>query len=131
MQGETKKQNVNYDFLKKYGAKWAVLAAMEVDLRNKGAAVPLATANELEAARVKISSGCFSSCEAHCDLNKIEGNLVSVGANFGDDYMDGWFDLMGEAMAGSLTQEKIAEIPLLRPIESKCAFLDCACGQKV
>lgn len=128
MQTETKDQKVNYEFLKKYGAKWAVLAAMEVDLMKKGSPIPEVIAKEIETSRIKISSGCFSSCEAHCDLNKIEGNLIPLAANFGDDYVDEWLLLMSEAMTGNLSQERITAIPLLRPIESKCAFLDCACG---
>ena len=122
---ETKK--VTYDLLKRYGAKWAVLAAMEVDLGKKGIRIPDDTAKGIEMSHVKISSGCFSSCDAHCDLSKIEASLVSKGATFGDEYMDEWFDLLGDAMSGKLDAEKISNIPLLKPVESKCGFLECTC----
>lgn len=118
---------VSYDLLKKYGAKWAVLAAMEADLTRKGIAVPESTNKEIQMSHAKISSGCFSPCDANCDLTKIEANLVSQGAALGDEYMDQWFDLMGEAMSGTLGPQKISEIPLLKPIESLCGFLKCTC----
>lgn len=119
---------VSYDLLKKYGAKWAVLAAMEVDLSSRGTSIPKDTVKGIEMSHVKISSGCFSSCQADCDLSKIEGSLVSLASQFGDEYVDQWFDLMEKAMSGRLDSEKIANIPVLKPIESKCAFLECACG---
>lgn len=128
MNDQNTEKKVTYDLLKKYGAKWAVLAAMEADLVTKGVSIPPDAAKGLEMSHVKISSGCFSSCDAHCDLSKIEARLVSIGAGFGDDYMDQWFNLMGEAMAGNLDSRKISDIPLLRPIESRCSFLDCTCG---
>jgi len=122
-------KRVSFEMLKKYGAKWAVLAALEADLCKKGVVIPAETIKEIEMSHVKISSGCFSTCQADCDLSKIEASLVSKGADFGDEYMDQWFNLMGEAMSGNLDPQKISEIPLLKPIESSCAFLrDCQCG---
>lgn len=120
-------EKVSYDLLKKYGAKWAVLAAMQADLSRKGIAVPELTNKEIQMSHAKISSGCFSPCDANCDLTKIEANLVSNGAVLGDEYMDQWFDLMGEAMSGALGPEKISEIPLLKPVETMCGFLQCTC----
>jgi hypothetical protein len=127
MMKSEKQKEVSFELLKKYGAKWAVLAAMKADLIKKGTTIPQETAKNIEMSHVKISSGCFSSCEAHCDLSKIEADLVSMGAAYGDEYMDQWFDLMGEAMSGNLGAEKISNIPLLKPIETKCGFLKCAC----
>ncbi|MCP5106574.1 MAG: DUF2096 domain-containing protein [bacterium] len=127
MNSQKEEKKVTYELLLKYGAKWAVLAAMEVDLMKKGAEIPTAAAKGLEMSHVKISSGCFSSCDAHCDLSNIEAGLIPICANYGDEYMDQWFDLMGEAMSGNLDAKKISDIPLLEPIKSKCTFLDCTC----
>ncbi|MCP4213050.1 MAG: hypothetical protein GY765_00265 [bacterium] len=121
-------KKVTFELLRRYGAKWAVLAAMEVDLRKKGVLVPAETSRDIEMAHVKISSGCFSTCEAHCDLGKIEGSLVSRGASLGDEYMDDWFELLSQAMSGNLPPDKLLQIPLLKPIETKCGFLECSCG---
>ena len=118
---------VNHDKLKIYGAKWAVLAAMQVDLMKRGAVVPGETIKALEMAHVKISSGCFSYCEADCDLCRIEGGLIACGTQFGEEYVDGWLVLMADAMAGELDSEKIYNIPALQPIRSQPGFLDCAC----
>ncbi|MDQ1350205.1 MAG: hypothetical protein QG657_506 [Acidobacteriota bacterium] len=120
-------KKVSYDLLKKYGAKWAVLAAMEADLTRKGIVIPDTTNKEIQMSHAKISSGCFSPCDANCDLTRIEADLVSQGAALGDEYMDQWFDLMGEAMSGTLGPEKISEIPVLKPIDSLCGFLKCTC----
>lgn len=128
MNTASEEKTVSYDLLKRYGAKWAVLAAMEVDLRRKGRDIPMEAARGLEMSHVKISSGCFSSCDAHCDLSKIEAGLIPLSADYGDEYMDEWFILMGQAMSGDLDAAKLKSIPLLEPIQSKCAFLDCACG---
>jgi hypothetical protein len=120
-------RKVSYEMLKKYGAKWAVLAAMEADLGKRGVIIPAVTIKDIQMSHIKISSGCFSSCEANCDLSKIEATLVTLGAEFGDEYMDEWFDLIGAAMSGDLDQQKISDIPLLKPIESRCGFLECKC----
>jgi hypothetical protein len=118
---------VGFSVLKKYGAKWAVLAAMELDLANRGTYISPRIQKDLEMAHVKISSGCFSTCEASCDLNKIEGTMVAIGAQYGDEYMDRWFHLFEQAMAGDLESKDIANVPLLNPIYSKCGFLECNC----
>jgi hypothetical protein len=127
MYDERKEEKVTIELLKKYGVKWAVLAAMVINLRKKGANISFDTSNEIEVSHVKISSGCFSPCDVNCDLSNIEGNLVSMGVNYGEEYMTQWFDLLGKAMSGELDPSQISEIPLLKPIESRCGFLDCTC----
>ncbi|NIM13949.1 MAG: DUF2096 domain-containing protein [Candidatus Aminicenantes bacterium] len=127
MHDEKEEEKVTLELLKKYGVKWAVLAAMVINLKKKGANIPFDTSNEIEVSHVKISSGCFSPCDVNCDLSKIEGNLVPIGVNYGEEYMNQWFDLLGKAMSGELEPSQISEIPLLKPIESRCGFLDCTC----
>jgi hypothetical protein len=120
-------QEKSYEVLRNYGAKWAVLAAMELDLRKKGVQMSEQVRREIEMAQVKIGSGCYSPCQASCDLNSIEGKLISMGSTFGDKYMDQWMELMGLAMSGQLDVKKISEIPVLKPVESRCSFLECIC----
>ncbi len=127
MTAEKEENGVSYTTLKQYGAKWAVLAAMEADLTSRGASVPAETVKDLEMAHVKISSGCFSTCDANCDLNKIESHLVPVAAQYGDEYVNNWFELMEHAMKGDIDIHKIHDIPLLQPIKSQCHFLSCGC----
>ena len=115
--------------LKKYGTKWAVLVAMEVDLYKKGEKISKEILSEIESAKVKISSGCFSTCEVHCVLNQIEGSLVSIGSKYGDDYMNTWFDLFEKTMSSKLSYDHIKDIPVLNPVQSECGFLKCTCEQ--
>ena len=51
----TAERQASYDLLKKYGARWAVLAAIEVDLMKKRVSIPHEISKFLEAAHVKIS----------------------------------------------------------------------------
>ena len=119
--------NVPFEILTKYGAKWAVLAAMQMDLIPRGIHLPPTVKKDLDMIRVKIASGCFSSCEIGCELGKIEGQFIGLAASQGDEYIAKWFDLLAMAFAGEITSENIAQIPLLKPIESKCGFLKCTC----
>ena len=58
--------------LKRFGAKWAVLAAMRADMVKKGIEVAGEVVTELQTARLKIVSGCFSTCEVACTLSLME-----------------------------------------------------------
>lgn len=120
------KQN-SYELLKRYGARWAVLAAIEVDLMKKRVHIPHEISKLLEAAHVKISSGCFSTCEADCSLGKVEASLIPLCSAFGEEYTDGWYELLGRAMSGEINREEISNIPLLKPVETSCGFLECTC----
>ena len=120
-------RKASYDLLRKYGARWAVLAAMEVDLFKRRVTVPHEISKALEAAHVKISSGCFSTCEADCSLSKIEAGLIPICSGFGDEYVDRWYDLLGRAMQGNIDRTDISDIPLLKPVETNCGFLECIC----
>lgn len=68
--------------LQKYGLRWAVLAAWDDELRRSGRAAIAEVAKKVEAARVKIASGCFSSCEVGCDLPGIERLLAIPAVRF-------------------------------------------------
>ena len=118
-------KEASYDLLRKYGARWAVLAAIEVDLMKKRVSISLEISKELETAHIIISSGCFTTCEADSILGQIEAHLIPICTAFGDDYVDAWFDLLGRAMQGHINSQEISNIPLLRPIESDCGFLGC------
>src|SRR4030042_6227645 len=118
----TTEKKSSYELLEKYGACWTVLTAMEVDLMKKGVLIPTAILKELEVAHIKISSGCFSTCETHCSLSKIEGGLISIATKYGDDYLEHWYELLGQAMQGKVDLEKISNIPLLKPVETSCSF---------
>ena len=121
------RQEITYDLLKKYGSRWAILTAMSMELSKKGVLLPHDIHSILEITRIEITSGCYSTCEIDCTLNKVEGELISSGSSFGEAYLDPWMDLLAKAMQGHLDYEQITSIPALKPVESSCGFLQCGC----
>ena len=122
-------REVSFDLLKKYGMKWAVLAAWVIDLGRRGVRVPSDVNEELKVARMKIMSGCFSPCEIACAFGKLEGQLIALGASLGEDYLRPWSDLLGQAMEGRIDPGRVSEIPALEPIANDCKWLACRCGE--
>jgi hypothetical protein len=114
--------------LQKYGLRWAVLAAWADELEKRKTDIELETKKRLEAARVKIASGCFSSCEVGCDLGAIEGALVSRGASSSADSINFWIELLGHAMEDSDEVEQLLRIPAVRFRYTACGFGPCRCG---
>jgi hypothetical protein len=121
-------RRVSFEQLKKFGMKWAVLAAMRLDVGHQNVRVPADVDDQLKLARMKILSGCFSPCEVGCTLSRIEGQLVAAGAELGAAYLRPWFELMGQAMQGVLDPARIDDIPALQPVAMDCKFLACHCG---
>ena len=122
-------RKVSFEWLKKFGMKWAVLAALVIDIGKRGIRVPPDTNEQLKLARMKIMSGCFSPCEVGCSLGKLEGQLIAVGSALGDDYLRPWSDLLGQAMEGRIDPQRVSEIPALEPIANDCNWLACRCGE--
>ena len=79
-------------------------------------------------ARAKITSGCYSPCEAACELSQIEGQLFSRGDRLDPQEFSDWCDLLAEAMQGKLDYQRIGSIPALEPIRNDCGFLNCGCA---
>ena len=121
------RQEVSFDLLRKYGSKWAILAAMRIDFKKRGIQLPDDIDSTLKTIRIEITSGCYSTCEIDCSLNKVEGQMISSGASLGEDYLNPWTDLLAKSMKGELDYETILEIPALEPVKSSCGFLKCSC----
>ena len=102
MSDASDKSAFNFEMLRRYGAKWAVLAAMTADMAKKGIAVPSEVFQSLKNARGKIESGCFSVCEVGCDLSQVEGPLFSQGYLLDQQDFQQWSELLAEAMQGKL-----------------------------
>jgi hypothetical protein len=122
-------REVSLDLLKKFGMKWAVLAALVVDLWKRGVRVPSDVNEELKVARMKIMSGCFSPCEVACAFGKLEGQLIALSASLGENYLRPWSDLLGQAMEGRIDPSRVSDIPALEPIANDCKWLACRCGE--
>lgn len=119
---------VEIEVLKRYGLRWAVLAAWADELRGAGAVLPVALAGQLEAGRVKISSGCFSSCEVGCDLAAIEAALVPADAARETSRVTFWLELLGRAMEDDDALERLLRLPAVKVHYAGCGFGRCACG---
>ena len=121
------KQKRSFDLQKKYGSRWAILTAMSLDMVKKGIQLPGNVFTNLELTRIAIRSGCYSTCEIDCTLNKAEGEMVSKGSTLGEIYLDRWFDLLARSMQGTMGYDELVRIPALKPVESACGFLNCSC----
>jgi hypothetical protein len=121
-------RGVTLELLKKFGTRWAVLAAMRLDMGSRGITIGGETDEQLKLARVQILSGCFSSCEVGCSLAKVEGQLISIGYSLGGEYLRPWSELLAQAMRGEIDPSRTAEIPALKPVEMDCKFLACRCA---
>ena len=124
----TDRRVFDFEMLKRYGAKWAVLAAMAADMVRKGVEMPSGVMEALKTARSKIESGCFSPCEIGCDLSQVEGPLFSQGYLLDQREFQQWSDLLAEAMQGKLDYQRIMDIPALAPVKNDCMFLRCGCS---
>ena len=122
-------RKVSFEWLKKFGMKWAVLAALVIDLGKRGVRIPTDVNEQLKLTRMKIMSGCFSPCEVGCSFGKLEGQLVAIGSSLGEDYLRPWFDLLGQSMEGRIDPRRISDIPALEPIVNDCKWLACRCGE--
>jgi hypothetical protein len=128
MSNPSDKGAFEFEMLKRYGAKWAVLAAMTADMARKSIEVPRSVFEALKNSRGKIESGCFSTCEVSCDLSLVEGPLFSQCHLLDPQEFQAWSDLLAEAMQGKLDYERILGIPALAPVKNDCLFLKCSCS---
>jgi hypothetical protein len=124
----SEERRVDLEMLTKWGARWAVLAAMSLDLSRRGIRIPPEIDADLKLARVEIQSGCFSPCEVGCALAKIEGRLAPLSFAVGQQYWLDWSALLAQAMRGQIALARVSEIPALKPIASDCAFRACSCS---
>jgi hypothetical protein len=128
MEGIQDARGLSLDMLKKFGTRWAVLAAMRLDMASRGITIESEMDEQLKLARVQVLSGCFSPCEVGCSLSKVEGHLISIGSSLGGKYVREWSELLAQAMRGDIDPNRVAEIPALKPVAMDCKFLACRCA---
>ena len=128
MEGIQEARGISFELLKKFGTRWAVLAAMRLDMASRGITIGSEMDEQLKLARVQVLSGCFSPCEVGCSLSKVEGQLISIGSSLGGEYIREWSELLAQAMRGEIDPNRIAEIPALKPVAMDCKFLACRCA---
>lgn len=128
VKAQQEEQKVAFDLLKRYGVRWAVLAAMRVDMARKGIAISEELDDDLKFCHLKISSGCFSPCDVGDSLSRVEAKLTSLCHLLEPESFREWSNLLAQAMQGQIDPRRIGEIPALKPVESDCAFLACGCS---
>ena len=116
-----------FDSLKQLGIRWAVLVSLRNDLQHRKIILPLEVTRDLQIARAQIESGCYSTCDVTCSLDKIECVLVMKALTLENGYTDNWFNLLGKAMRGQLTAQEVNQLSFINPILRNCKFLDCTC----
>jgi len=122
------RSDFEFEMVRRFGAKWAVLTAMASNMARKGIEVPRSAVAELRTSRIKIGSGCFSPCEVGCELSKVEGQIFSLCHLLNEEEFQQWCDLLAEAMQGKLDYDRVQGIPVLEPVKNDCRFLGCACS---
>ncbi len=117
--GEANESTVlEFEMLKRFGARWAVLTAMTADMARKRIKVSPAAIEGLRTSRIKIGSGCFSPCEVSCELSVAEGQIFSQCHLMDHEDVERWCDLLAEAMQGKLDFERVRGIPALAPVKN-------------
>ena len=88
---------------------WLVLHKLLTDLNNKGYDIPDGISPEMGLIRSTISSYkrdpshpelINGLAKAEMSLNKIQGTLLTIAEEEGDDYVDHWLDLLKRVMRG-------------------------------
>ena len=88
---------------------WLVLQHLIIDLTKKGYEIPSGINPEMGLIRSSISS--YKRDPSHPDLinglakaemalNNIQGNLLTIAEQEGEEYVDSWLDLLKQAMQG-------------------------------
>ncbi len=117
-----------FSVLERFGLRYAVLAAWSEELHAAGAELTAALARHLEAARVKIASGCYSSCDVGCELGAAEGALTATDGDRSPHGVAWWLDLLARAMDAQAGAESLLSIPAVRFHYQGCGFGPCGCG---
>jgi hypothetical protein len=116
-----------HDKLRSYGTKWAVLAAMKLDMARHGVDIPVTIEDELRIARLKIAAACFSEQELASSLSRVESELTARCFSLNEEFFRTWSTLLAKARRGEIQPQRIADIPVLEPVVSACGFLN-HCG---
>ncbi len=123
-----KDQRVENDkrVLEQYACRWAVLAAWQDDLQKRNVVLKPEVSENIDRARTKIASGCFSVCEVGCDLGKIEALLTSVDASSQYNTAENWIELLAKAMDNTSGVERVLKVPAVKFQYFNCK-LGCNC----
>jgi hypothetical protein len=91
--------------------------------------VPATVAKGIEEARIKLASGCFSSCEVGCVLGEVEAELMSTDGSSAQSTANLWVELLGLAMSEKVEAERLLRTPAVQFHYAQCGFGACKCKQ--
>ena len=120
-------KNIEVDVLRQFGSRQAVLVAWATRLRERGVPVAADIDRNLDDARVKLSSGCFPSCEIGCILNKAEAALISTDSSSPNEEVDHWMGLVCASMTENIDTEKLLNVVTVKVQDSACMPGRCQC----
>lgn len=121
------REAVDRSVLQQYGLRWAVLAAWADQLRSRGLDLAPEVRLRQEEARIKIASGCFSTCEVGCILGEIEATLISADGSTSDTREGFWTELLAMAMTDRAAAEQLLRFPAVKVHYSDCGAPICRC----
>ncbi|MFH1262926.1 MAG: hypothetical protein V1495_05735 [Pseudomonadota bacterium] len=124
----TPSQTQEFSVLQKFGLRYAVLGAWHEELRGRGIPFGPELPRQLEATRVKISSGCFSTCQVGCDLGDVERALMSAASSAPDTDVESWMELLGWSMGEPKEISKLLKLARISVQYNNCGFGPCGCG---
>jgi hypothetical protein len=116
------------DVLRRYGLRWAVLAAWRDALALRRVNLPPEIDHEIEKARLMLASGCFSTCAVGCHLGAAEGALTSADSSTHHNWVDFWLDLLAQSMSGGPETERILKVPAVKAQYLSCGIAGCSCS---
>jgi len=119
---------VEFAQLERLGLRWAVLAAWANQMLSRKVTVPPPVAKQLDEARLKLSSGCFSSCDVTCSLSGVEAALVMADGSTADPQVDYWLGLVGASMAEDIDTAALLGVAAVKIHYSSCFDKKCNCG---
>ena len=113
--------------LRQFGLRWAVLAGWRDALRLRNVKLDSKIDQDLEDARIRLVSGCFSVCEVGCGLSNIEAALTTADSSTDHNWVDFWIDLLGHAMSEHAETERILKVPAIKFRYGNCGIGGCRC----
>jgi hypothetical protein len=113
--------------LEQYACRWAVLAAWHDELQKRNIKLRPEVPEQIDLARTKIASGCFSVCEVGCDLGKIEALLTSIDASSQPNTAETWIELLAKSMDNPAEMDRLLKVPAIKFQYVNCK-LPCNCG---
>ena len=122
-----KERQAEFETQQRLGMRWAAFTAFNNDLIKKKVLLPSTILKELRVTRTVIASGCYSTCDVTCTLDKIKRNIVPVALSYGEKYDDEWLFRLGTVMTCQTSTTDMTKLLLIELLIQNGEFLRCIC----